>query len=168
MNTFSGVKQIGAVILALSLFAPLGSCEMRGTPLSEGDPTTSNQVDPWGGDQYISTFHAYEYFLERDPLSWLAGLAFLWPLGLIAFSRLLSSERAKRVLMFMEPLLVCWTAYILWGVILFRTTEWGWYVALAGISLVTISVAVNVFVALKRLVGRAKSSHAGRAASGAD
>ncbi len=115
MATLKAFKTTGAILLAVALFLPLGSCEGIDRPLDsatvpEGYETSTPEQK---SEQIEEKLYAYTFFLEADIESWSIGLSFVWPVTLVLVYAVLGSGSFVTFLKLIEPLLVLWTAYVL-------------------------------------------------------
>lgn len=145
---FLKIKIVLAVILLISIFVPLGSCDRKQilrneqtqtSPLQEQSATAPQSADKDKGSiQYLIPIK----FLElSEPSTWLFFGSFIWPLPFLAIKGfLLKSKWKRRIGNGLELLLSGFSAYVIYSFVFtlfYDPMTWG-YIATLAMSLYLI------------------------------
>jgi len=142
------IKIVLAIILLISTFMPLGSCERKQIPMDERSQTSPNQgVSSTAPQSTDKGKRSIEYlipikFLEfSEPSTWLFFGAFVWPLLFLAIKGfLLKSKWKRRIGNVLEFLLSGVSIYVIYSFVFtlyFEPMTWG-YIATCTIILYLI------------------------------
>jgi len=123
-------KLAAGTLLAVSFLLPQYTCDRYRGP----DGKTVQQI-PEGADsnQYApfrERHYAWEDVRWSDVSSWVAPAAFLWPLPVLVWGHRANSQRVRRLCLWLEPLLVGGSLYIISALSSFGERAVGAYVGL--------------------------------------
>ncbi|MBM4341594.1 MAG: hypothetical protein FJ110_18870 [Deltaproteobacteria bacterium] len=139
---FWKIKIVLAVILLISIFMPLGSCERKQIPKNEQTQTSPQQErSPTAPQSTNMERSSIEYlvpikFLElSEPSTWLFLVTFVWPLPFLAIKGfLLKSKWKRRIGNLLEFLLSGFSAYVIYSFVFtlfYEPMTWGYIATLA-------------------------------------
>jgi hypothetical protein len=111
------IRDVGALLLAVSLALPMSTCSAS-KPFGQCEPPPAFRL-PQPGEAAPRLYTHWNYAWPgcgtwREPAFMLVPLAFLWPLGVILFSRSAFLGRLARLLFWLEILPLCYAALIIY------------------------------------------------------
>lgn len=144
------------MILLISIFMPLGSCERKQIPRNEQTQTSPHQGQSptapqltdkeKGSTEYLIPI---KFFESSEPSTWLFLGAFIWPLPFLAIKGfLLKSKWKRRIGNVLELSLSGLSAYVIYSFVFtlfFDPMTWG-YIATFAMSLYLIVHLVDVLI----------------------
>ncbi len=144
------------MVLLISIFMPLGSCERKQIPgkertqtlpQQEQSSTAAQSTDQQKGSiEYLTPI---KFFKFSEPSTWLFFGAFIWPLPFLAIKGfLLKSKWKKRISNVLELLLSAFSAYVIYSFVFdlfYEPMIWG-YIATLAMTLYLIVHLTEVFI----------------------
>jgi hypothetical protein len=136
---FWKIKTALAVVLLISIFMPLGSCDRKQMPKQEQTPSSLHQerssTAPQSAEKGTIEYLIPIKFLElSEPSTWLFFGTFIWPLPFLAIKGfLLKSKWKRRIGDVLELLLSGFSAYVIYSFVFthfFEPMIWGYIATL--------------------------------------
>lgn len=130
------------MILLISIFMPLGSCERKQTPKNEQMQTSSQQEQSPAAPQSADKEKGSKQYLIptkfielSEPSTWLFFGTFIWPLPFLVVKRFfLKSKWKRRIGNILELLLSGFSAYVIYSFVFtlfYEPMTWGYIATLA-------------------------------------
>jgi hypothetical protein len=144
----------------ISLFLPIGSCDRK--HMNEPHEPSEILIDKDEGsdtNEKVVPKSEIEYLVLiedvslTEPSSWISLFAFLWPIPfLILKSKVATSKRKRIIFSIVELLLVSFSVYFIYFVVLFfwyDPTFWGYLVVIV-ISIYALLYLAEIFLLLRK------------------
>jgi hypothetical protein len=131
------------LIVLASLALPQSTCVKYVSPSGE---TTFVAPQRARADEYqriAEHSYALDSFSASDAASWVLLVTFLWPTVFAGHALLRPPARSRRVLRWVEPLLLIGSVYVVWHLALFETRALGNYLALGGFGVYALGWALT-------------------------
>jgi len=134
----SRIKMAAAVLLVAAFLLPQYTCSMYHSPEGKIVASIPEGADPTRYAPFPERHYAWEGLSWRDASSWMAVVAFLWPLPMLAYGLRSRSQRVTRVSLWLEPVLVAGSTYLIWAISSIGQRAAGAYVGLSANGLYAI------------------------------
>lgn len=112
-SSASRLKLIGAVLLIVAAVLPQYTCVQYRAPDGALWQSIPSGADSSRYQRVVERHYAFETFAPGRPESWLAVVAFAWPVGVIAVRRRNRWPVLNAVLWGLEPLLALGSGYLI-------------------------------------------------------